>query len=89
MSEHTPGPWETVPAPQWVLAAVHTRDGLTVCECFRDSATADAQLISAAPDLLEACKVALQQLCVPQHERRDWETIPQLKAAISKAEGRA
>ena len=51
-----------------------------------EEAKANAHLISAAPELLEACRVALQQLCVPQHERRDWETIPQIKAAIAKAE---
>jgi hypothetical protein len=44
---------------------------------------ANARLIAAAPDLLEACKVAFHQTCSAGRPK-DWE---QLRAAIAKATG--
>jgi hypothetical protein len=44
---------------------------------------ANARLIAAAPDLLDACKVAFDQTCAVGRPK-DWE---QLRAAIAKATG--
>lgn len=45
----------------------------------------DMRLMAAAPDLLEACKVAFDQTCSVGRPK-DWE---QLRAAIAKATGEA
>jgi hypothetical protein len=46
------------------------------------------QLINAAPDLLEACKFALEQFMnIEQSELFDPFVIQQLSDAIQKAEG--
>lgn len=91
MSKHTPGPWAVNP----LCAQVDAFDGkdgdpLPVCQLLwptdrRTEATTEANacLIAAAPDLLEALhKVA-----------NNWgdlhpKDLHQIRAAIAKAEGR-
>lgn len=68
-------------------AAHSTSNGLTICgiddiddsQEFQDHP--NAQLIAAAPDLLEACRLALQGL--PNYAKA-WD---ELTSAIAKAEG--
>lgn len=70
MSAHTPGPWSTrgsarergtvyveAGSPQWLLASV---SGQGVAN------EANARLIAAAPDLLEACRDAMAMLTHPE-----------------------
>jgi len=58
MSKHTPGPWALSSGASHVIAAC----GGGICKldsihgAYQDQA-ANARLIAAAPDLLEACKV--------------------------------
>lgn len=82
---HTPGPWITC---GFENLTVNDRDGNTIIACpgsstgTRIEMKANARLIAAAPDLLEAlieCEVLLDQF--PLIKRR-------VKAAIAKAEGR-
>jgi len=48
----------------------------------------DARLIAAAPDLLEACRMALLWVArAPGQRIGDEATLAVLKAAITKAEG--
>ena len=62
MSEHTPGPWEAeiypYPVKSWIVKASDGRifRGLTAS----DMTEANARLIVAAPDLLEACEAILR-----------------------------
>ncbi|HSG19548.1 MAG TPA: hypothetical protein VLA31_02160 [Burkholderiaceae bacterium] len=93
MSKHTPGPWR--PRNGIVLAdshkGTHCSDediafygGPLVCESIRTDA--NARLIAAAPDLLEALKAMLEYYgshtaCV--------ECQDMARAAIAKAEGKA
>lgn len=95
MSAHTPGPWivyADIPStdPEWhivttenklrVLANVHIETGNAVD-------LANARLIAAAPELLEACKYFAAD---PMPD--DWsidEVGRRIRAAIAKAEGRA
>ena len=89
---HTAGPWElcnkgdygdfdgnsrVILGDDRRLAVVHVSD---------DETDANARLIAAAPDLLEACKDALDAL---YHAEDTMEPLREsLRAAISKAEGR-
>ena len=86
MAKHSPGPWEVieyrgsqghdcigVSGPQLMCASVNREDG-----------RADAQLISAAPDLLAACRAALADLIASASD--DGEVADALYAAIRKAE---
>ena len=85
--KHTPGPWHH---GQKNKRSVFGKDGWRVADCGTafsksdDEMEANARLIAAAPDLLEALK-----------ELRDWYRenvgLPACKAnaAIDKAEGRA
>lgn len=83
--KHTPGPWETINLD--VYSSAWT--GVKVADCYiprpagvydAGECEANARLISAAPDLLEMCKQALN----PQDHHNFWVD---LKAAIAKAEG--
>lgn len=69
---HTPGPWkigsEHTSAQDEIecqngttIAVVWTRRGYGPRPCFKDNpeGISNARLIAAAPDLLEACKVAM------------------------------
>lgn len=62
MSKHTPGPWHTDDAPEHAIA-VCTNSGETVADVFPNADAqsgvttyANARLIAAAPELLEALK---------------------------------
>ncbi len=86
MNKHTPGPWTIRPRSGFDY-------GTTVYDvpevCTNISNEQNARLISAAPDLLEACK-ALEILFAPL--ARDSTTaswIDKARAAIAKAEGKA
>ena len=91
-AQHTPGPWKIVsgnvnrkfreasirpvisPFKGWVLPIASVR---YVNESFGQ---ANAHLIAAAPDLLEALQYAIKQ--VPE-----FATVPGIAAAIAKATG--
>lgn len=95
--KHTPGPWEYVPRDD---TPGHREGAFVKIGGRRWACTAlvqrntdeDALLISAAPDLLAACKTADTFL---DHLKNSWEVcghtqamIDAIKAAIAKAEGR-
>ena len=95
MSKHTPGPWDVSHGYDGSISVDtvnHVRLNLTtackvvvadICnhemaESF--SSEANARLIAAAPELLEALEYAIKQ--VPE-----LETVPGIAAAIAKARG--
>jgi len=106
---HTPGPWLTgnritpINHPGHVEYDVWSKDTYegtgwhpkvgTVLLYHTKQAEADARLIAAAPDLLAACRAALEYV-TEQNERLDGPmSMPtpleeQLDAAIAAAEGR-
>lgn len=90
MSGHTPGPWTVNGFGGSFEVLCRTRDGVAVSagEIPKDG-IANARLIAAAPDLLEAAKDALYTL---DRLPADTVTAPgvsrSLRAAIAKAEGR-
>lgn len=99
MSKHTPGPWmvDTNFRGEQFVQAGNTEDGIQPfgsCSCCgeyiygynQEEREANARLIAAAPDLLEALK---SLLCV---DYRSWDNSAQEKweaasAAVAKAEG--
>lgn len=92
MSEmkHTAGPWEVDPLKQGILGDVSTADGsqcvaqaqqVSGDDLKQSIRAANARLIAAAPDLLEALKDARYALY------GNGPGNPKIDAAIAKAEG--
>lgn len=84
---HTPGPWQRV---GWQPCGIYGPGGLDDAERIcsmdrRQEHDANARLISAAPELLEALKQAEQQIDYGQIDAAYRIII----AAIAKAEGRS
>ena len=96
MTRHTPGPWKIVPSgvgnPRIVGA-----DGYAVAACRPKYSTPDdyaiaaanAHLIAAAPDLLEALKrlLGFTQGGCADLQLQEQEIYDQARAAIKKATG--
>ena len=80
MSEHTPGPW-TVDR-----LCIQAPDGNVALVNLARASDADARLIAAAPDLLEACKGVYDEH-EHDHAPRQCFVCDKLAAAIAKAEG--
>jgi hypothetical protein len=99
ITSHTPGPWAailTIPSSGWGEPDVWQIEahGHAVCtsqDCFATGTEANARLIAAAPDLLEALK-ALQEYAVkhvPVGEGHHHPVWTKTANAIAKAEGRS
>ena len=96
MSKHTAGPWEAV--GNLVRSPMCQPEGLPrgvqIAECrdsyfllHTDEARANARLVSAAPDLLEALKLAVRQ---NSHDMvMTSEELRKCEAAVAKATGAA
>ncbi len=84
-TKHTAGPWSHRNGRVFQT----DYEALTIAKVARahdgDYSPANGALIAAAPELLEACKVAFDQTCAAGRPK-DWE---QLRAAIAKATGGA
>lgn len=88
--KHTPGPWKTQMHISLDRMEIRDANGRRIAECamvFPMSAKtheANASLIAAAPELLDALRMVIA------HDGRltgaDWDTI---RAAVDKAEGGA
>lgn len=86
---HTPGPWE---AKGWLGRYVQHRGSVVaVCQLEDQNTEANAKLIAAAPDLLEAMEFTLswmnswrvKEMKLPFYS----EVETKLKAAIAKVKG--
>jgi hypothetical protein len=97
MSKHTPGPWRLelvedrsikhlcpVDANDLSILTIVHHDETPFAAVYKD---ADARLIAAAPELLEALREAADYT---RHPDYDWpvEFSRRVSAAIAKAEGR-
>lgn len=89
-TKHTPGPWKLVGMEIWAGSKRVTMGKGSFDESDRACRKANARLISAAPDLLEAGKNILNFLEKYPHQHSidiiDFQN--QLKQAIAKAEGK-
>jgi hypothetical protein len=88
-AQHTPGPWKyevatrtirSEPANYW-LASMNSWDGAVNHE-------ANARLIAAAPEMLEALKAVVREDFTKITINRWMQLIDSSLAAIAKAEGR-
>ena len=101
MSKHTPGPWRRCGGFTPAYCAIHSNDGYIVFGLAdpgahteqgqpikapdTDTQHANARLIAAAPDLLEALWVCMEHNRL--HHGDSHNTVIQARAAIAKAEG--
>lgn len=102
-TKYTPGPWKVSPIGSRLFVESENQDDINDSlvvdiQLVDDTASktdfANAALIAAAPELLEACREMLRTLTAPSRQLLDttrqelapW--IPMLRAAIAKAEGR-
>lgn len=92
--KYTKGPWKVATHLDTDEVVVRSEDDLIVCNCQIDQAEykqmseilANAQLISAAPELLEACEELL--LWLKNNDEGETGVAIRAQAAISKAEGK-
>jgi hypothetical protein len=88
MAKHTPGPWAFIPKyDQYDNVFTASRPHRRIASVFaageiEDENTSNANLIAAAPDMLEALKMVLQHGRIDDSESR----MAQVAAAITKAE---
>jgi hypothetical protein len=85
---HTPGPWV---AGDWnahtLQIPIDDAYGIAIARAWggNDEATANARLISAAPDLLEALELCIERVEVDDPFAK--ELVAKGRAAIAKARG--
>ena len=101
MAEHTPGPWKVTTNLDYWVERVNFEGGegefkgIALCGDIHwpnSNETqfeweANARLIAAAPDLLEACKEFVRKC--EAGEARSTRSYNEMRAAITKAEGGA
>jgi len=84
-TRHTPGPWQTWENGDGEYGIERNGDSLGTME--GQNAKANARLIAAAPDLLEAARSMIDWQDTPAHVRGDFRPIQKaLRQAIAKAE---
>ena len=98
MSEHTPGPWAVNPF-RTTVDACDDEGPLPICKLLwptnrrsEDETEANARLIAAAPELLEALQELMDEQNGPPliRDAPAWEAaMSKARAAIAKVEGRA
>jgi hypothetical protein len=94
--QHTPGPWRWVPEPDypWQYQDLMSASGEVVLSGEEapdpsgiELSHADARLIAAAPDLLEACQTLATLLDTDDWIATGRLAVKQAQAAIAKVRG--
>lgn len=89
MSKFTPGPWKIGAPPPNGEQTIGAQQGLMVAVATTGSGVpteANARLIAAAPDLLEAL---IDAVCALECCGKDYPAAEKARAAIAKARGDA
>lgn len=84
MSKHTPGPWLYDYAPGYCGELIALEDGTTLAEFVTEPSEANARLIAAAPDLLDALTDVMNFVAA---DLIDSDVGVKARAAIAKAKG--
>lgn len=89
MSKHTPGPWSVVDQGERVMVECGDEHADWICEVTGGFRATNAQLIAAAPDLLEALiELTMATLTIPDIPPGPMAGIwDKAEAAIAKATG--
>jgi hypothetical protein len=89
-AKHTPGPWRTKLAVDVIFIEPVSGEPVAEVEAPTDTDWANARLIAAAPELLEAAKDYVHRcpMCISGEECQD-DLCFTFRAAIAKAEGDA
>lgn len=93
MAEYTKGPWELAGDLNVMnLDVVYGSGRIAMMDCENEELsdaelTANARLIAAAPELLEALELARDHLEVCNYEGEEDEALAQINAVIAKAKG--
>ena len=87
--KHTPGPWEVTNVypkrePYYIAEGKGNAIACTMGGSRQDQA--NANLIAAAPELLEALRLAEATLAANLSQS---DALPEIRAALAKAEGKA
>lgn len=96
--KHTPGPWSLlhrengptpfgISGPSDIIPGGFKELGVVYGGLRADEYGANARLIAAAPDLLDATRLALDTIEYLEQDRDTIQAIQVLRAAIAKAEG--
>jgi hypothetical protein len=96
-SKHTPGPWRHSKGGPNGCPVVGTDRGLMVCMLSHsvnipthiEQAKANASLIAAAPEMLEALKEAQANFKTYDRFKVDVDAMHKIESAIAKAEGQS
>lgn len=91
-AQHTPAPWEPMTAggKQYVVGGPDQNNGVAyICGVTPENITANARLIAAAPDLLEALETILEWMETAHSAEAmapgGWPMIDAARAALTKA----
>ena len=87
-TQHTPGPWELIPASDrcpWPAVIRGETGGFLVHGISKQLCDADARLIAAAPELLEALQDLCRRLGPSYFLEQNWAAP---LSAIAKATGK-
>jgi len=95
MTQHTPGPWYRDPYAENDIVSGTPEDGASICTMWEDGykdeaqPRANANLITAAPDLLEALEdlVTLVDFIADEYDLSRMSETKAARAAIAKAKG--
>lgn len=83
---HTPGPWKTIPSPhgrKYLCVQLGADEMYTTLEML----PANARLIAAAPDFLDASEIAIVELEAVEREIGiPSKALPLLRAAIARCQ---
>ena len=88
MTQHTPGPWRAPVTADAERLLVTGDNGEIVCTVWSKNFLDNSRLITAAPDLLEALRVA-EILIAADIVRDDAGCLNKVRAAIAAATGGA
>lgn len=81
-AKHTPGPWQYLPESPEDCASIVAKTAF-VCEFFCGPAEANARLIAAAPDLLDALHLVRDYIATMKVNGHEYSMS--IDAAIAKA----
>lgn len=98
MAKHTPGKWFAASreGDDWDSVVPVEGTSSEICQCFHasqrlenlDECEANARLVAAAPELLEALKELRDRIPEPPNGWPELDRVKRADSAVAKAEGR-